>query len=303
MNRRAMGDKFGRDIDDVLQRANKLTETDQVPSDYDNVLETAAGLASIDFSSESRIKDELRQRLMDKIAARVDEREKVGFKETLMRVINGRRKPIFAFSGVVVALVCVQLIFPAAIPAAAQSISDFVEKVVLRRTIVTQIKPVSTDPNGPRIIVMKGGSPLDANDPDAQKKINEALQSIQVETYKTVDELRNAVKDRDLHVPSYIPSGYKFSSGMALPAGMVIMTYSKPGGTITIMERSASAESDKSNSQMQTSQPLRQAKVNGEPACWIEGVGLTWETADTNYTITAPGLKPNEVIKIAESIK
>jgi hypothetical protein len=308
MKERDLANRFSHDVDDLLKGSDKLTDTEPYPAEYDNVLNMASTLSSVDFSSESEIKDQLRQQLMEKIAARVEEkRAMLGFKETVINMITKRRRPIMALSVLALTLICVELIFPAAIPAAAQSIGDFVDKVVLRRTVVTRIhsdKNPGVAPSNVRTLVKKkyevkigeGSGNIDQVIEELQK-----MKDLKMGPHKTLADLEEAL-NKKVRVPAYLPKDFKFTDGMALPGGMAILNYDGPNGHISIEESPASDE-DEATNEVETDQPIKQVSVNGEPACWIDNMAFTWETDDTSYTITAPGFSLDDMINIAESIR
>ncbi len=100
----------------------------------------AAELAALDFTDQSRIKDALRERLL----ARFDGAERRGpltTKEMIVLTLARGKLTVAVATALVVAALGMQLLWPGALPAAAQSVEKFINRVVLRRVAVSEVTP------------------------------------------------------------------------------------------------------------------------------------------------------------------
>lgn len=326
MKERDIADMFSHDVDDLLSRAGKLTvDTEPALKEYDNVLDLSHDLAVVDFSSESRVKTELRQQLMEKIAAREQQRAKLGIMETIMRTISKRRKPITAFGVLALGVLSLHLCFPGALSAAVKSASDFIEHIGLKHSTVIHTKQAQEASAEPVEEESRGGTVL--YDPAATPEENKKRMELYKEGTRhcdSLDDVREALKGTKLHAPTYLPEGFEFNSGDVTPFyGSVTLTYrnSETDNTIWIDEYPTNTVFDR---EIKTTRSITKVEVNREPACWIDSLSeLTWDTEDTHYsmhtgyTIGSPAVDPfrdddkptppfpklDEFIKIAESIK
>ncbi len=314
MKEQDFADKFSLDIDTILNSAGRLEHSGELPLDYANLVEIARELSEADYAGESRIRESLRSQLLAKVAAREEQkRAKLGTMETIMSIFKRRRRPITALTTLAVATLGVHLLFPGAIPAAAQSIENFVEKVMLRRTVVTHVAPsqvkqnipglpedVSKLPNAENFVIKKnieikpGGT--------GSEDLKDVLENAKVVYCNTIEEARQAAKKFTLRVPDYLPKDYKLKQAIIVPIGVEVLIYSGPKGEIQLSGSAATLENQETKDEVMTEQRIQKVLVNGQPACWIENIGLSWDTNDMNYTLAGPGMDIKELTMIAESI-
>jgi hypothetical protein len=146
MNEQDWAERFSRDADSLLNEAGR-TDSEPTPSAYRQALDLARTLATTDFSVESRVRQTLRRRLLNRIGAWEGGQRR---KEIAMRTFFRQRRPIMILVVVVLAaLLVVAHAWPGALTAAAQGVYNIIQRIVVGPyTEVVQVE-FQDEPNEP----------------------------------------------------------------------------------------------------------------------------------------------------------
>ena len=110
MNERDWADRFGHDVDSLLSEAGR-TDSEPTPTEYRQALDLAHTLATTDFSAESRVRQALRRRLLNRVGEREGWQQR---KEYAMRTLFWRRHPAVILPIVVLLVSALVLAIPLA---------------------------------------------------------------------------------------------------------------------------------------------------------------------------------------------
>ena len=311
-----MADRFIYEVDNLLNEAGRSDDNIQAP-EYRQTLQTARNLVEIDFSSDSKIRDSLRQRLVDKVG----EREKWDRrKEFSMRITFLKRYPVLTIAiALLMAFFTVALISPGTVAFAAQEVINFINELHLGNntfiyqhdTVDVKEQPQSPPPEKPEIehrddlwILRTSIGNFGGNPPPGRDNI--------ILSYETFAELQDNASFALLK-PRYLPEGYTFREGMITPMDWIFLFYDGPQGDIVLaqipvysnVEHSSKNENTANTVAvgMITDDPIIETKVNGLPAGWIDGTGLMWESNGISFMLGCANLNLEETNLIGESLE
>ncbi len=316
MNERDWADRFSRDVDSLLNEAGR-TDPEPTPTEYRQALDLARTLAATDFSAESRVRQALRRRLLNRIDAREWWQLR---KEYTMRTFFWKRHPAVTLAAVVLAaILVVTLAWPGTLTAVAEGIENFVQSLSLGpHTTVHQVspdqaaaRPQKPAPATPEVkqrsdgwtirtaIGNFGGNVLPDHDATVHR-------------FSTFD-MAQAATPFSLRQPGYLPAGYVFREAMVAPGGSTFLFYNGPEGDIILVQWPVYDRVDKlSDDQVVTTvfmigtltdKPIEEVMLNGQPAGWVEGSGLMWEADGVSFTLGGASLSLDEALRIAESLE
>ncbi len=126
MNERDWADRFSRDVDGLLNEAGR-TDCEPLPTEYGQALHLACTLATTDFSAESRVRQRLRRRLLNRIGAREEEQRR---KRYALHALFWRRHPAATLAVVLLATLLVSTLVLAVYPPARAVAQETLERVV-----------------------------------------------------------------------------------------------------------------------------------------------------------------------------
>jgi hypothetical protein len=316
MKEKERADRFICEVDNLLNEAGRSDNNPQ-DSEFRQTLHTARTLVATDFSSDSKIRDSLRHRLVHRISAQEKWNHK---KEFSMRITFLKRHPFLAVAmALLMAFFTVALVSPGVVTAAAQEIAQFINELKLGDfTFIYQTEPgeakeqpQSSSLDKPEIeyrddlwilrtsIGNFGGDPL----PGRKNKI------LSYNTFADVQE--NAFFP--LLNPVNLPDGYVFREGMVTPMDWIFLFYEGPQGDLILAQMPVYSHIESQSKNMATAQtvavgmitsdPIDETLVNGIPAGWIEGTGLMWESGGISFMLGCANLNLEETILIAESLE
>jgi len=316
MNEKEMADRFISEVDNMLNEAGRCE--DNLPgTTYHQTLHTARFLVEADFSPESKIRDSLRQRLVNIVGAREKWNRR---KEFSMRFTILKRHPILSFAIVLLmAFFTVALISPKTAAAVAQEVANFINKLELGNfTSIRQLDPewASEHPQPPptgkteieyRDDLWTLRTPIGnfgGNPPPGRENV--------IHKYDSLSDTQDMATFGVLS-PAYLPEGYSFREGMIAPSDWVFLFYDGPQGDIVLAQIPVFTRTESQTKNtittytnavgMVTDDPIHETLVNGIPAGWIEGNGLIWESEGISYMLGGVNLGLEETLLIAESLE
>jgi hypothetical protein len=306
MNERDWADRFSRDVDSLLNGAER-TDKETLPDEYRQTLDLARILATTDFSAESRVRQALRRRLLNQIGTREGWQRR---KEYAMRTFFWRRHPIVILAAVVVvALLVVTLAWPGALTAAAQGIYNVIQRIVVgsnTEAVQVQFEPQIGGESRPTMPSNRwhvhteiggfGGNVLSGQDP----------------TVRSVTDFEEAQELASFHLraPGYLPEGYTLREIKLAPSGSTFLFYGGADHDIIIVQMPVGSQpSDDPHvavgvkSGFMTNGTLEEVELDGRPAAWADNHSLMWEADGISYTVGGLDLSLEEAIRIAKSLE
>ena len=330
MNEQDWADRFSREVDSLLNEAGR-TDSEPIPTEYRQALDLARILTTADFSVESRVRQALRRRLLNRICVREGWQRR---KEHVMHTFFRKRHPAVILTAVVlVAFLVVTLAWPGALTAAAQGIEAFVQSLWLgEHTLLQRIAPeqvmelgdgqlaiegVPVDDHQPQIELRQRlederltieGVPADESEVEMFAGIAEEgwefhYVEIEMQRFDTIKEAQEAASFT-LRLPDYLPEGYAFSEALVI-GDLIALHYDGPSGKISLGQEAVGEEPGKivSYGVVSVSEaPVQKVTVNGQDAGWAESV-FVWEADGISYRLSGPSLSLEEAIRIAESLE
>jgi hypothetical protein len=314
MNEREWADRFTHEVNGLLDEARR-TDSEPMLAEYRQALELARTLVTLDLSDESRVRTTLRRQLLNRVGK---QEERQPHREN-SRCAFWQRRPLLSLLAVsLVAFLMVALTWPGALAAAAQGIENWVHSLkVGQNTSIHQVNPTQANPDqasSPRLpatpIVEQRGD-LWIIRTAAGNFAGNVLSGHDAVVYRvhTFGEAQASVPF-PLRQPDDLPSGYTLREAMVTPSAWVFLFYAGPNGEILLAQypvgRQPSNAGGYVNSAMVgtlTDQPIEAVTLNGQPAAWVEGHSLMWETDGVSYVLGGATLSLEEAIRIAESLK
>lgn len=307
MSDRDSADRFSVEVDRLLGDEAGLTHVEAMPDECRRNLGVARMLAAADLSGESRFRQALKSRLREIGARDLNSLRRQERKETLMRALRDyvwKPLPAVSMAVMILALAVLPLVWPGALPAAAQSVDGFVRGLVVgEHTTVSHIAGGNrSEPTTPGLqdrmwlvqtaVGAFGGNVAEGADPT-------------VRYYASAESAQKANPDLRICQPGYLPLGYWLHGVLLTPPDGVILTYGNlAAGDIVLVETPVSGQ--KSVGAF-TNAPVEAMTLNGQQAAWIETTAgqnsLTWEADGVSYTVGGIGLSRDEAIRIAQSLK
>jgi hypothetical protein len=318
MNENKLAEWFDKDVDQML-RSNLKPHDEPVPTEYMQVIDLARKLTSTDFSAVSKIKKPLLNELLS-----------TNRKETTMFNVARRAFGLRLTLLVLVSLLLLLIVNPTTVQVAAKNFADFVQTIrVGDYTWIQQNeKPENASPqpglvSSESVIEYKdgiwilrtsignfGGDPLPGH-------------SKTVQSFESIADAQ-AITPFSIRRPYALPTGYDLQKVIVTPSDWVFLFYGSssrnlviaqlPVGKITVNEPTEMTNSvpvgpvtvGQKNTVgvgMLTDKDVETVSVNNQPAAWLEGTGLIWETEGMSFMAGGNGFTKEEVIQIAESLK
>jgi len=315
MDEKDLADRFSREVDDLLQERQTGFVQPPLPGEYRQALDLARALTAVDLSGESRVRQTLRHRLLN----RLDGREGWSLrKEFPMPVFSLHRHPAVILTVVaLLTVLVVTLAWPGALTTAAQGIENVVQTLVLgQHTAVGQVtgagqaatlrpKPVLARPvverRGDLWIIRTAIGSFGGNVPPGKEAT--------VHRFTTLDEAQAALPFA-LRRPAYLPQGYALREVMVAPIGEAFLFYDGPQGDILLAQMAvgmqpggAANEAIATAVQVLTDGAIESVALGGQTAAWVEDHSLMWEAEGISYTLGGAGLSLDEARRIATSLK
>lgn len=318
MNENELAEQFDRDVDQILDSNLKLHD-EPTSTEYRQVIDLAQSLSATDFTVSSKIKKLLLNQLL------TTHREDVTMLKVPQRMIR-LRLTLF----ILVSILLLLMISPVTLQVAAKKFADFIKTIqVGDYTWIQQSKPSeksATEATSPIIepiveyrdgiwilrtsIGNFGGDPL----PD---------HSITVQSFDSILDAQ-ALAPFSIRQPYFLPTGYDLQEVMVTPSDWVFLFYSSSNGNLVIAqlpvgEVTINEPGEVINSVpvgpvtvgqkntvgvgMLTDKDVDAVLVNNQPAAWVEGTGLMWESDGISFMAGSANLSKEEIMQIAESVK
>lgn len=280
MNERAWADCFSRDVDSLLSEAGR-TDSEPLPTEYRQALDLARILATTDFSAESRVRQALRRRLLNRVGEREERQRRNAY--PVRPFFRGRRSTVI-LTAVLAVFLLSALILPVYPPT----------RTLAQETWQTVLRTVQLSRTLPRLI-------------------GEALAGLTTAIESPTEAA--PLVDFAVSVPSYLPQDYEFKYGLVshLPVQSVSFDYGIPYGRIVILPngRAVSARIYQGLRifQMKGKFPgpwpigeatIQEVTVSGQPGLWLTGLPMVRAesrvTAQSRVTVRTT-IRDNEVIE------
>jgi hypothetical protein len=318
MNENELAERFDRDVDQMLS-SNLKHHDEPTSTEYRQAIDLARKLTSTDFSVTSIIKKPLLNQLLSS-----------NRKETTMLNVSRRMIGLRLMLFVLVSLLLLFMVSPITFQVAAKNLADFIKTIrVGDYTWIQQNEKPENATHQPDLLLSEpvveykdgiwilrtfignfGGDPL----PGHNKK---------VQSFDSIEDAQ-AIAPFSIHKPSALPAGHELQAVMVTPSDWVFLFYSNSKGNLVIAqlpvgEITVNQPSEMTNSVpvgpvtvgqkntvgvgMLTDKDVETVLVNNQPASWVEGTGLMWESEGMSFMAGGTGLTKEEVIQIAESMK
>jgi hypothetical protein len=305
MNERDWANRFGRDVDNLLNGIRQ-TDSEPLPAEYRHALDLARTLAQTDFSPESQMRPVLRRRLLNQVGAREGQHPRKEYTMHTLRTFFWPRRFAMLAAIVLTILLAVTLAWPGALTAAAQGIYHVIQRIVVGpNTEIMQIE-LQDEPRQPQPLPSDTWTvvtEIGAFGGDAPPGVEPTVRS--VADFEEAQELTSF----HLRAPGYLPEGYILRE-IRLAPGHAFSFYTGPGHDIIFVQASVGpqASSDPNvavgvKSSFVTNGTLEEVALNGRPAAWTDNHSLMWEADNISYTVGGLDLSLDEAIRIAESLR
>jgi len=280
------------------------------------LIELAERLARTDPSSETRVYEPLRERLIAHSLA--------GAGQTQPEMSRRPRLALLSWAAVPLLLLAVMLGWPGALTAATRGIETFVQRLVLgnhttveRHPSVTATPTLRPTPAEPIVIEHRGDDLL----------ITTAIGSFSspaslpgrpagLQRYDDLGEAR-AASSYPLRSLADLPKGYAFREALVTPLYRTFLLYDRdePRGEIILLQmpvgkqtgaiaaHSDSAEPLTAIVEMLTDQPVEETTFNGHSAAWVGQRSLMWEEDGVNYILGGTDLRIEDAIRLAKALR
>lgn len=276
------------------------------------MLETAARLASADFSAESRVRESLRREVVQRSAAGGRMRP-----FAWLGRIWGAGSLLLAPATVVLAMLVVMIAWPGAVAAAADGIERFVRQLVLDEN--TSVRQATDDDRHElsefgedAAIFEEGGAAIWVARTTVRERGTVELPLIDLRETKTYADVESAQADLDFRLlqPAELPDGYSLVRIRVTPTGWALSHYRGPGGLLILahVPQGSPGGTDAETGfgttvEVLTDDPIEQVSVNGIPAAWIEGQTLSWVDEGISYTLGGGQLTLADALRVAETLR
>jgi hypothetical protein len=323
-------DRFSYQVDNFLNDAGR-TDAKPLPAEYRQALDLARTLAAADFSAESRVRLDLRRRLLDQFDGLEGQQRRRGY--ALRRF--WQHHPVMTLGVVIlVAFLVATLVWPVA---AQGGIDDLMRRLIPRQsppgTLTVTVHPDSQTETyrGPVKMTLQVVNPIWAI-PTAGASLPQTpiverrgdywviwtaiggFADVLPDRYAAVRhfdtyDVAQAAAPFALRQPGHLPAGYAFREAMLAPPEWFFLFYGGPDGDIILAQRPAfqgerpNGETGHFSVEVRTDKPIETVTLNGQPAGWIDGYGLIWETESISYILGGANLSLDKATRIAESLE
>lgn len=312
MNENRMVEQFNRDLD-VLLNNSKMRKL-VTPSEYAQELELAQILAQADFSSESRIRENVRVLLLGQINAPKMRLNKGGKWQMMSQKL---RTTVVYAAFLLAAFLTLAMISPDTLTSVAQGIYNIIQRIAPGpNTTVLQIEHDHLPETRP-------ADDISVDDHwGIYTDIGNHGGNLPPGVDATVHTLTNVADAQELvsfqiRSPAYLPEGYALYQVQVSPIDSVFLYYQGPAHDIILIETSVGIQPDDDGdpstvtsvaSMTITDGKLTKVIFNDQPGVWLEDVdnggnSLQWELDGMNYTLGGINLTLDEVLQIAVSIE
>jgi len=292
---------FNEEVDNILAGDPQVSRP-ELQSEYNDLLNLAEVLASVDLAPESQKQKILRRQLINRCLAKNTAGNN---KEVIMKNFLRKHRPaMLTCSFAMVAMLGFYLIFPGALTAMANSIGNILKLGPYVTLIADDAAP---EPAPATSLTAEQQAQLDKNGYVEYTDENGNLVTIGTRTkppvdtvsYSNLTDAQEGVSYK-LLAPTYLPQGYAFKNAECFKGSQeyITLNFQGPGKDIILMQRLLN-EQTKYESAGGEVEPVT---VNGNNGAWVDS-SLTWGIGDVNYTLIAKGQSKDEIMKIAESVK
>lgn len=313
MDEQDWADRFSRDVEGLLNEAGR-TDADPAPTEYRQALDVACTLAATDWSGESRVRQSLRRKLLN----RIDARE--GRKGTAMKTYPHyglRRRLLIGIGSALALLLVMMFLYPGGPTVFAQGIGNGAKLIVLgaystAQQVEARVTGKPLPDNAWHISIFpgygEGGNGLPGTNP----------------TVRSVADLKEAQKIASFQIktPGYLPEDYSLREVKLAPiwtgpgallfpsAPNVYLFYGGSDSDVVVVQKPVGPQPGSPPDTevgtavgFMTNGTLEEVDLDGRKAAWADGRLLMWEADGISYLVGGPKLSLDEAIHIAKSLK
>ena len=315
------GERLGHEIDCLLRQEGRAADDPSTPT-YDEALETARALSTLDLDADGRAQNALRSKVLSAAKAMPNRNVAAPWPRRPLRVLWVLTLPVAGF----MLIVGLALVWPGALTALARTWETSVQRLFLREPLQTRILAVPQRITpvldlldrqfGPQsvLVLPDGEAPItfssDLGEPwvvhtsiGTFRGYGHSGGSDLLERYRTLEDTL-AAAPYPLREPGYVPTGYGFREGVITPSRATYYLYQGPSEEIVLAQVSYQATRERAMAVLatMTDRPITRVAVGEHPGSWIEGHGLIWETSETTLLVGGPSLDLDEATRIALSL-
>jgi hypothetical protein len=258
----------------------------------------------MDLSTESQVRQQLRQRLTNLAGQREELLRGKGYARP---PTIGRRRPAVLVAALILGVLLISaLIWPDAFNAIAQEVIKTLK--LGKNTTVILVDPEQTAPPAVQTEVAGWTPTVEGNLrivlEDDHWSICTAIScsggnippgyEATIRRYNTVAEAQTDFVFT-LKQPAYLPAGYTLREVMLSPTRDYVYFYDGPESEIVLFAFGGGSTTGTSGS-------LDEVEVNGQPAAWVNGNMLVWDADGCSFSLEGLDLTLDQAIRIAESL-
>jgi hypothetical protein len=283
---------FNHDVDDML-RGIEPPDRVELPLDYHQGREFVRSLSAVDFSVESTVRRDLRQRLLNRILS--DHQHSI--QEHRMFTIFRQRRWV---TGMALAVVVIIALLASPLGTTiAQAVVNIVQSwQVGEQTVIHAVDSdfqLVPNQNGEATFL-----PAEQTAPIPEEDFTPGVRPVNPQIDFTVRE------------PSYVPEGYTLTALIVSSPNEVVLQYEKPYGygAFGILQRKVDA-SNPATIGITADILVEDVSINGQPGVWMTAAQpgedgehmLVWEVDGVSYQLQGTIHELEEALRIAESLK
>ncbi len=303
--------RFSAEVDRMLERQGRA-EGDGPPPEYAEMLDLAEQLSSLDFSQDRALRPRLRRELLDRLEAQIAERHaRPWFARWFARRFAPPQRRLFVSRRTLAALaglvVLVTLLW--ATPA-GQAVAETVRELIWPHTTVEQVQeatPAGGDQAWYQSQISAGrGWTFDFEG----YSFGACCFDQPVRDERVAWEQALAEAGFSVRAPTFLPQGWALQEAYLLGVAPydVLTVYAGPGGRLALYQSWVGPLSTDGGVDVRrmvdvdTEGAVEPLYVGPTQAALLEGEWLVWEAESVSFYLIGPGLSPETLIKVAESL-
>jgi len=301
--------RFSAEVDRLLERQGRA-ESEGPPPEYAGMLDLAEQLSALDFSQDRAVRPRLRRELLDRLEAQIAERHthtwwaRVWAHRFARLFSPPSRRPLAVLVGTA-ALVMLLWVTPA-----GQAVAETVRELIWPHTTVQQVQeatPVGGDQAWYQAQIAAGrGWTFDFEGYRfGACCFDQPVRDERVPWERALAEAGFAVR-----APTFLPEGWALHEVYLLGVAPcdVLTIYAGPDGRLALYQSWVGPVSTDAGVDVRrmvdvdTEGTVEPLYVGPTQAALLEGEWLVWEAEAVSFYLIGPGLAPEILIQVAESL-
>ncbi|MBC7236037.1 MAG: hypothetical protein H5T69_09355 [Chloroflexi bacterium] len=323
-------DRFAQDVDALLRARDRGAE-EPPPEEYERALQVARWLADLDLAAESRERDGLRRRLLDRAAKRPHAARRP-WRAPFALLRGAALAGLWALCALTL-LAAVTLAWPGGLTVSIQRLEDSIYRLMRRQALPVYVLAAERITPGQQlqvrrpapnqvVLIREGVAPVTFI--TGQQRawfISTPIGSFGGSAFPELDDriwrlqdIREAQRRLrfPLRQPTYLPEGYALREAVVSPLDSAHLIYDGPAHEIVVVQMRVAdhpALAERLGHPLAlawttvTDKPVEWVELDHQPASWIEGTGLLWEANDMSYLVGGISLSFEEARRIALSLR